>query len=257
MKTLVIPEKSVHAGTLILVNLQYPYHAGNAEYSLAPVGADGSNVLLERRASVLLSELMNDIDGWTRISAVSGWRSEREQRDIYDQSLRENGTAFTEQFVAKPNHSEHQTGLAIDLGLKKADIDFIRPDFPYSGICQSFREKAINYGFIERYPKGKQAITRIAQEPWHFRYVGVPHAAIMAELGLALEEYHAFLKQYPYGKRCFEYRNGNQNVAISYVAATSGTNAKLEIEADIPYTVSGNNADGFVLTEWRNGDDKR
>jgi len=257
MKTLVIPEKSVHAGNLILVNSQYPYHAGNAECPLAPVGDDNSNVMLERRASVLLSKLMNDIDGWTRISAVSGWRSEREQRNIYDQSLWENGAAFTQQFVAKPDHSEHQTGLAIDLGLTKADIDFIRPDFPYSGICQFFREKAITYGFIERYPKGKEAVTGIAQEPWHFRYVGAPHAAIMAELGLTLEEYHAFLKQYPYGKKCFESRNGNQNVAISYVAAASGTDTKLEIDADIPYSISGNNADGFVLTEWRNGDDKR
>lgn len=256
MKTLVMPENSVHAGNLILVNSQYPYHAGNTECSLAPVCADSSNVLLERRASVLLSKLMNDINGWSRISVVSGWRSELEQRDIYNQSLQENGTAFTEQFVAKPNHSEHQTGLAVDLGLKKADIDFIRPDFPYSGICQTFRGKAIAYGFIERYPKGKEAITGIAQEPWHFRYVGAPHAAIIAELGLTLEEYHVFLKQYSYGKKCFEYRNGNQSVSISYVAAASGTDAKLEVDADIPYSVSGNNVDGFFLTEWRNGNGK-
>ena len=85
----------------------------------------------------------------------------------------ENGEEFTNQFVARPGHSEHQTGLAIDLGLKQPDIDFLRPYFPYKGICQTFRELSTDYGFIERYPAGKEAITGIAHEPWHFRYVGV------------------------------------------------------------------------------------
>lgn len=257
MKTLTISPKSVHAGNLILVNWQFPYHAGNAESSLVPVCTGCNNVLLERRAAVSLSKLISDIDGWTQISAVSGWRSKREQRDIYEESLRENGAAFTQQFVARPDHSEHQTGLAIDLGLKKSEIDFIRPDFPYSGICQTFREKAVAYGFIERYPKGKETVTGIAQEPWHFRYVGAPHAAIMTELGLSLEEYHVFLKQYPYGEKCFAYRNGNQDIEVSYVKDTAGADTELEIEADIPYSVSGNNADGFVLTEWTSIDNER
>ena len=248
MKALTLPEKSIYAGNLILVNGQYPYHAEIAKYFLAPVNASSrTEVLLERRASQRLSKLMNELDGWAQISAVSGWRSTREQQDIYEQSLKENGTVFTERFVAKPDHSEHQTGLAIDLGPKKPDIDFIRPDFPYSGICQTFRERAVQYGFIERYPKDKETITGIAQEPWHFRYVGMPHAEIMTKMG----EYHAFLKQYPYGKKCFEYRNGHQNIAISYLQAAAGRDTEFEIGADLSYLVSGNNVDGFVLTEWR------
>lgn len=253
MKRLVIPEKYVYAGSLILVNGRHPYQAGIAECSLVPVNSDGGQVMLERRAAVLFSQLMNDIGGWTRISAVSGWRSKREQQEIYARSLRENGDAFTAKYVARPDHSEHQTGLAVDLGLKKPDIDLIRPDFPYSGICQTFREKAAAYGFIERYPGGKEAVTGIAQEPWHFRYVGAPHAAIMAQAGLTLEEYHAFLKQYPYGEKCFDYRNGRQTIAVSYVESAAHTDTGFEIAADIPYSLSGNNEDGFVLTEWLSG----
>ncbi len=252
MKMRVIPKKSVHAGNLVLVNGQYPYCSENVEPSLVPVHSD-SMVLLERRATVLLSKLVSSIEGWPQISAVSGWRSRGEQREIYDQSLRDNGAAFTEQFVARPDHSEHQTGLAIDLGLRKPEIDFIRPDFPYSGICQTFREKAAAYGFIERYPKGKEAITGIAHEPWHFRYVGVPHAEIMTELDLTLEEYHDFIKQYPHGEKYFLYRNDNQNIEVSYGKAAAGADTEFEIEDDIPYSVSGNNADGFVLTEWTSG----
>lgn len=257
MKTVVIPEKYVHAGNLTLVNAQYPYHNEIAKCVLEPVNEECNEVLLERRVVVLLSRLMSDIGGWAHISPVSGWRSKREQQEIFSSSLSENGSDFTEKFVAKPDHSEHQTGLAIDLGLKQPDIDFIRPDFPYSGICQTFREKALLYGFIERYPEGKENITGIAHEPWHFRYVGMPHAAIMGEMGLTLEEYFAFIKQFPYGKRSFNYRKNHRHFAISYIEAERGTDTKFEIDDDIPYSVSGNNVDGFILTEWRDGNDRK
>ncbi len=249
MKRLVIPKQSVHVGSLILVNQQHPYCSENTETYLVPAYAD-SRVLLERKAAALLSKLMSSIEGWEQISAVSGWRSRQEQQKIYNQSLRDSGTAFTEQFVAMPDYSEHQTGLAIDLGLRKPEIDFICPDFPYSGICQTFREKAITYGFVERYPKGKETITGIAHEPWHFRYVGAPHAAIMTKFGLTLEEYHDFLKQYPHGEKHFLYRTENQNIEVSYVKIAAGVDTEFEIEDHILYSISGNNAGGFVLTEW-------
>ena len=95
----------------------------------------------------------------------------------------------TRKFVAYPGCSEHQTGLAIDLGANLPEIDFICPEFPDTGIFGKFREKAADFGFIERYPKGKEAVTGIGAEPWHFRYVGVPHAAVMKAGGLVLEEY--------------------------------------------------------------------
>ena len=93
--------------------------------------------------------------------------------------MAESGLAFTHKYVAYPGCSEHQTGLAIDLGKAAGHIDFIRPAFPYDGTCGAFRRAAAAYGFIERYQKGKESLTGIAREPWHFRYVGLPHAAIM------------------------------------------------------------------------------
>lgn len=75
------------------------------------------NVLMERRAAALLNKLMENINGWSCIAPVSGWRSEQEQRDIWNNSMRESGGVFTRQYVAVPGCSEHQTGLAIDLGL--------------------------------------------------------------------------------------------------------------------------------------------
>lgn len=176
--------------SLILVNRQNPYTM-SIRQNLTPVLPAFPRILLEREAAHALSRLMEKLGGWGNILPVSGWRSFDEQEKIYLDSLRDNGREFTRQFVALPGHSEHQTGLAIDLGLRGESVDFIRPDFPYDGICQRFRELAPAYGFIERYPAGKEGVTGIAHEPWHFRYVGAPHAESMARQGLCLEEYLA------------------------------------------------------------------
>lgn len=254
MKTAVFPQSYIHAGELILVNEQYAYWEKGTVYSLVPVSEENDHVLLLRRPVALLSKLMDELNGWAQITAVSGWRSRGEQEEIFAKSLRENGAIFTEQFVAKPGHSEHQTGLAIDLGQKQRNLDFIRPDFPYYGICQMFREKAAHFGFIERYPAGKEKSTGIAHEPWHFRYVGTPHATVMTQLGLTLEEYHVFLKQFQYGTNFFTYHRGDRQIAISYLEAIKGGDTCIEVNVDDPYSVSGNNVDGFIITEWRGRD---
>ena len=176
--------------SLILVNSQHTY-SQDTKQDLISVHDDHPDILLEREAVCALSRIMEPLGGWEFIVPVSGWRSLEEQLEIYAKSLQENGPEFTAKFVAIPGHSEHQTGLAIDLGLRQPDIDFIRPAFPYEGICQKFRELAPAFGFIERYPAGKEHITGIAHEPWHFRYVGTPHSEIMTFKGLTLEEYLA------------------------------------------------------------------
>lgn len=187
------------------------------------------------------------------IALVSGYRSEKEQTDIYESSLKENGAEFTAKFVALPNHSEHQTGFAIDLGLEKENIDFICPDFPYEGICEKFRTAAPQYGFIERYRKGKENITKIAPEPWHFRYVGFPHSAIISENNFALEEYIEYLKQFSANGTHLKYGNGKTCFEIFYVQAEKAGSTKIMLpyntdDAVSAYEISGNNVDGFVVT---------
>lgn len=170
---------------LILVNSSSPYR----EEHKAELVMLTKDIYLEREAAVNLHRLLESIDGYSDIVPVSGWRSIWEQQEIWDNSVRENGIIFTRRFVAAPLHSEHHTGLAIDLALKKESIDFICPEFPYSGICQAFREAAPKYGFIERYPKEKEQITKISHEPWHFRYVGRKHALEIVKRKICLEEY--------------------------------------------------------------------
>ncbi len=255
MKTITLKKELIYAGNLIVVNARHPYREGIKQRVLSPVNAETSSILLENHVIKLLSSLMDRLNGWKEIAAVSGWRSVREQQEIYAHSLKENGKDYTEKFVALPGFSEHQTGLAIDLALKQEHIDFICPEFPYTGVCQSFRQTAISYGFIERYPQGKESITGISHEPWHFRYVGAPHAEIMKNHGFVLEEYVLFLKSHPYGEAPYLYRKDDMCVYVSYLKANKITDTHFEIDDDVPYSVSGNNIDGFIITEWRKQND--
>lgn len=247
MSAIYLDRATIHSGDLILVNRAHGYQEG-ADTRLVPLTAETGTPLLRPRAAALLNQIMSELKGWAHILPVSGWRSFEEQQEIWDSSLAESGLEFTRTYVALPGHSEHQTGLAIDLGLKREPIDFIRPDFPYTGICQTFRRRAASYGFVERYPADKESVTGIGHEPWHFRYVGVPHAEIMAREGLVLEEYIAFLRRFPYGGAPYLIRLGGRELAVSFV---DGGRRGQTIEVPGAYTISGNNVDGWVLTQWR------
>ena len=251
MKKFILKTDDIHRGYLILVNPEYPYQEASTD--LCSVGTwEGEEILYERTAAGALKNLIHEIGGAGQIVPVSAWRSMAEQQKIWDDSLAENGLEFTQNYVAVPGHSEHQTGLAIDLALKKQEIDFIRPDFPYEGICQTFRQRAAAHGFVERYQDGKQAITGIEHEPWHFRYVGTPHAEIMTQMGMALEEYFEFLKNYRYGEKSYiAERKQGERYAVSFVRADEMDGAvELEVDGLRPYSISGNNCDGFVVTEY-------
>lgn len=250
MKTVVLSHDEIYKGSLILINREHPYREELSNTVLESVHPGESDVLLEKNTVKLFTQVMNEIDGWKGISAVSGYRSYQEQQDIYVESLADSGIDFTQKFVAFPGHSEHQTGFAIDLGLKKDEIDFICPDFPYEGVCQRFRNRSVSYGFIERYQKEKEHLTNIACEPWHFRYVGSPHANIMYKENICLEEYIEFLKQFSYGQRTYHYHSGDCHVEISYIVADREETC-FQIEEHIPYIISGNNIDGYIITAWR------
>lgn len=246
MNRIFLPPEALHAGDLILVDAAHPYRERRCP-ELTGVPRFDAPIRLERRAAEALQSLMAALEGWGHILPVSGWRSRREQQTIWDTSLAENGPAFTRTYVALPGCSEHETGLAIDVGLAAEDLDLIRPRFPYQGISQTFRALAPAFGFIQRYPAGKESVTGIGHEPWHFRYVGRPHAAIMAERDLTLEEYLAFLRtQHEYITEV-----DGMETRVSYLPADPGGVTTLDLPQGWVCSVSGDNAQGFVITRQR------
>ena len=192
MKQVIIEREKIYRGNLLLVNASYPLKNTEKERKkgLVPACVYFPAILLKRDAANILQMVLEKISPGSLIVPVSGYRTQKEQEDIYNGSLRDNGEEFTKKYVALPCHSEHQTGLAIDLGLYKEKIDFIRPDFPYTGICNKFRKAASAYGFIERYQKDKEDITGISHEPWHFRYVGKEAAKYIMKNHITLEEFY-------------------------------------------------------------------
>lgn len=252
MKTLALHADAIGRGSLILVNSTHPMRCEPASEDLIAVRPDFPHIFLDRRAADMLAQVTAALNCGQQIVPVSGYRTMQEQQTIYADSLRENGREFTEKYVAVPGCSEHQAGLAIDLGENKPNVDFIRPDFPYTGICQAFRELSVKYGFIERYPAGREHVTGIAHEPWHFRYVGYPHSELMQEQNLTLEEYTDYLKRFPYSGEHLRFRSGKWNYELFHVPVLPNEVVHVDIPDKTPFQVSGNNEDGFVVTLWGN-----
>ena len=112
----------------------------------------------------------------------SGFRSYQDQEYLYNKYVTERGTKAADEVSARPGHSEHQSGLTMDVN----STEFSFADTPEG---KWLAEHCMEYGFIIRFPKGKEEITGFDYEPWHIRYVGVEIAKDITEKGLCLEEY--------------------------------------------------------------------
>lgn len=140
-----------------------------------------------------LSELFTaaKTDGLPMMVA-SAFRSHEDQQKMWDGFMTTRGQAFTVSRVAKPGTSEHQTGLAIDISTASqtcaADSDKCELN---SASIAWLAENAPRFGFIQRYPMGKQSITGFSNEEWHYRYVGVPLAKALSESGMTFDEFVA------------------------------------------------------------------
>lgn len=125
-----------------------------------------------------------------KIIAVSSYRSYFYQEELYNYYVRTLGEKKALEASAKPGHSEHQTGLVIDIEGSIGKYS----DFETTEEFIWMKENAYKYGFILRYPKNKKNITGFKYEPWHYRYVGKDVAKIIHENNITLEEYHKRLK---------------------------------------------------------------
>ena len=113
---------------------------------------------------------------------LSGFRSYSTQKVLYNSYVQTDGVEAADTYSARPGHSEHQTGLAFDVG----NIDYGYGD---TDAGRWLNDHAHEYGFIIRYLKGKESITGYVYEPWHIRYVGLNVASEIHTRGITLEEY--------------------------------------------------------------------
>lgn len=198
---------------LILVNKQNGIKDEHIPTDLDSCDKDGNehfkyNQKLRREACIEFLKLRRDaIKSHYDIYAFSGFRTDVQQREIFksnlnanfqvlkkefpyesDEKLYQTAYKLTAQKVALPGHSEHQIGLAVDIAcFYRENYD---EDISNDEEVDWMRKNACNYGYILRYPKGKEDITGFMYEPWHYRYVGEEYSHDFYDNDLTLEEYH-------------------------------------------------------------------
>jgi D-alanyl-D-alanine carboxypeptidase len=122
-------------------------------------------------------------------SVQSAYRAFDSQTRVYDDDVASHGQAYADTDTARPGHSEHQTGLAVDISAvpAKCSLDACFAQTPQG---EWLAANAWRFGFLLRYPADKVAVTGFAFEPWHYRYIGVPLATRLRETGVTtLEEF--------------------------------------------------------------------
>lgn len=149
---------------------------------------------MRKEAADALEKLFNGAkeDG-IFLFAVSGYRSYSRQEEILAAGAAASGEAKALESIAPPGMSEHQSGLAMDISSESNAYE-LNQEFELTEEGKWLKEHAHEYGFILRYPKGKENITRYIYEPWHFRYVGVDPAKVIYENDWTLEEYFNHVK---------------------------------------------------------------
>ncbi len=265
-RTVKVSNSSIGDGTAVLVNNKIKFLGTVNEDELSVVRAEKDSkaysvkdytVLVRPEAMKALNEMLVDfynVTGRDGVMVNAGYRTLEYQQELYDDDLEKTGQEYST-LVAMPGYSEHHTGLAVDFTVYengKYDQSKIS-----EGDYQWIYENSWKYGFVNRYPAGKESITMIDNEPWHFRYVGKVHAAIMHKLDYCLEEYIDYIKNFTIrsGFESVDLEDGSQYIVYYIPQSKGGDTTDIFIpEKDhetkelYPYEISGNNVDGWIVS---------
>ncbi len=178
---------------MILVNKQYSLSKDYVPSDLVKPDVTFADGVMESRrqmrapaASALEKMFAAAQEDGITLLAISGFRSYETQEAIYYRRLEETSQAYVDKYIAKPGRSEHQSGLAMDLGCP--GNTYLEESFAKTDAYAWLLEHCGEYGFIIRYRENLVEETGYAFEPWHVRYVGDPASEIM-ERGISLEAY--------------------------------------------------------------------
>ncbi len=248
-------EAELHTGSLILVNYENDY-VEPANFKTVPLyGNRNSSYKLSSALHEVTPEMLENLNamlaafdaatGKHDIIITSAYRSVEEQQSIMAERIENYGEELAKLFVAEPGKSEHHTALAVDMAVytDAGEGMDISDDAVYSWIEQNCHK----YGIVRRFAEDKTEITGIGNEPWHFRYVGKPHAWQMKQLNYCLEEYIDYLKQYDIENRLSITDDEGASFEI-YFVASEGESTEIPLPQGVSAEISGNNRDGFIVT---------
>lgn len=165
--------KDIEAPTVVTISNKYAYANNQIKEDIYPY-------FKEMCESALTENI--------KLIANSGYRSYESQEKIYKAYEDSKGSEYADQYAAKQGFSEHQTGLTIDI----IAVGTNRNTFEASPAFAWLQEHAAEFGFILRFPKGKEHLTGYEYESWHYRYVGKDVAQKIKKLDITFDEYYAF-----------------------------------------------------------------
>ncbi len=181
---------------LVLVNEdnRLPGNFENTVEIIPVENAAGEKYQIEKKTYEAFLHLREDLlenDG-IQAELISVYRTVKQQEETFERYVKNFGLEYAKTYAALPGHSEHHTGFAIDVGfLLDGKVDHsIAGLLSTDHLFKIIHQKLPQYGFILRYPKGKESITKIGYEPWHFRYIDSPEIAKeITDKGICFEEY--------------------------------------------------------------------
>jgi zinc D-Ala-D-Ala carboxypeptidase len=172
-----LPKEPTYIKDILIANKQYPlpstYSPGESK---------------EARAAFNEMAAAAKLDGFELI-AFSTYRSYDYQTGLYERYVERDGSEAADRYSARPGYSEHQTGLAFDIGEVNNEQYYASEKFGETEAGKWVAANAYRFGFIMRYPEGKEKITGYMHESWHFRYVGIEVAEEIYKQNISLEEY--------------------------------------------------------------------
>ena len=184
-----IPAKNLNKET-ILVNKYYYLDENYVPNNLEKINNQYAldNMKLVKEAKEAFEKLSKDASKENlNIIAMSSYRSYSYQIDLYNRYAKSDGKEKADTYSGRAGHSEHQTGLAVDVYNKKVPYTSFENTKEYEWMMKN----AYKYGFILRFPKDKEEETGYHFESWHYRYVGIDIATYIKENNISFEEYYA------------------------------------------------------------------
>ncbi|UUE88543.1 M15 family metallopeptidase [Bacillus cereus] len=234
-----ITKEQIYKGDLLLVNRDYPVKKDSIRSDIINVNHNSElvrgYVIFDRNLRLskdVVKKFLNVVDAAGKESVnhfliSSGYRDFQEQKQLYEK--------MGSDYALPAGYSEHNLGLSLDIGSTQKKMEKA-PEGKW------IEENAWKHGFVLRYPKNKSNITGIQYEPWHIRYVGLPHSAIMQKKNFTLEEYLEFLKE----EKEISTEVEGKKYTVSYYKISE--NMKVNVPANKQYEISGNNMDGVIVT---------
>ena len=157
------------------------------------VKSNKGGLSLRKEAATALEEMFNKaLEEDITLVLGSSYRSYSYQNTLYNNYVAKDGVEKADKYSAKPGSSEHQTGLAVDIS-DASGANYLKQSFKDTKEGIWLKDNAHLYGFILRYPEGKEEITGYMFEPWHFRYIGIEEATKVYKANQTFEEYYNIL----------------------------------------------------------------